>query len=191
MDETCAQDALVTRLQAGDEQAAADVFARYARRLAAVAQQHLSRKLAGREDGEDIVQSVFRTFFRRSERGDFQLDESAQLWRLLVKITVCKARAHGRFHSADKRNVHAEMPATGDGWLLDVIGRDPGPDEAVVFTNQIETLLTGLPALHGQVLDLRLQGIGVSEIATRLDVSRQTVYRALDLLQQRLTEDAG
>jgi hypothetical protein len=42
------------------------------------------------------------------------------------------------------------------------------------------------------VLERRLQGHPVADIAARLDVSRQTVYRALELRQRRLSrEDAA
>ena len=43
-------------------------------------------------DADDIVQSVFRTFFRRAQAGEFRIDSSAQLWQLLVRITVLKAQ---------------------------------------------------------------------------------------------------
>src|SRR4051812_45025103 len=89
---------LVQRFRRGDEEAAALLFRRYALRLTRVAEQHLGRKLAGRLDGEDVVQSVFRTFFRRSAAGEFSIDGSGQLWRLLVQITLCKARAKARYH---------------------------------------------------------------------------------------------
>jgi hypothetical protein len=70
-----------------------DLVERYAHRLARLAEQHLSPKVAGRLDAEDVVQSAFRTFFRRSVQGEFQIDSSAQMWRLLAKITLMKARA--------------------------------------------------------------------------------------------------
>src|ERR1043166_1704545 len=95
---------LLKRSRAGDQQAASQPFERYARELTRVAEQHLSRKLAGRLDGEDVVQSVFRTFFRRSAAGEFRIDNSAQLWRLLVQITLRKAQAKGRHHQAEMRN---------------------------------------------------------------------------------------
>jgi RNA polymerase sigma-70 factor (ECF subfamily) len=179
------------QINPGGVTAADEVFARYAARLVAVADRHLSRKLAGREDGEDVVQSVFRTFFRRSARGEFRIDDSVHVWRLLVKITVLKARARGRFHTAAKRDVDAEAAEPGEAGLLAAAAREPGPEDAVVLVDQIETLLCGLPELYCHVLDLRLQGCGPAEVAERLGISRQTVYRALDLLQRRLASSAG
>jgi RNA polymerase sigma-70 factor (ECF subfamily) len=161
-----------------------DVFARYADRLVRVAEQHLSRKLAGRLDGEDVVQSAFRTFFRRSAAGEFRIDTSAQLWRLLLTITLRKARAQGRRHSAGKRAAAAEAGEP----TAPLADDEPGPAEAAALVDQIEALLRGLPALYAQILERRLEGRPVAEIADQLGLSRQTIYRALNLLQERLTQ---
>jgi len=142
--------------------------------------------VGGRLDGEDVVQSVFRTFFRRSGRGEFRIDSSAQLWRLLVQITLRKARAKGRQHTAARRNVAAEAPE-GDAALVEALGREPSPDEAAAFVDQIEMLVRDLPPMHGQILEMRLHGDSVIDIAEQLRVSRQTVYRVLRLFQERLT----
>lgn len=173
-------------LPADPRSAAEQLFARYAQRLYRLAEQHLSHKLAGRVDGEDVVQSVFRTFFRRQAAGEFRCDSSGQLWRLLVKITILKARAKARHHTASMRDVRLEAPATIEPWVAESVARDPGPDEAAALVDQIETLLDGLPPLYCRLLEMRLEGREVREIAGELEVSRQTVYRALKLLQGRL-----
>jgi RNA polymerase sigma-70 factor, ECF subfamily len=163
-----------------------EIFAHYAQRLSRVADRYLSRRLAGRLDGEDVVQSVFRTFFRRSSRGEFQIDSTAQLWRLLVKITVQKARAKGRHHAAGRRDVKAEVGGDAQGWLAEAAASEPGPSDAAAMMDQIDVMLRGLPPIYCGILDLRLQGCKAMEIARRLEISRQTVYRALTLLHQRL-----
>jgi RNA polymerase sigma factor (sigma-70 family) len=177
---------LVARLRGGDPQAAEEVFARYAQRLTRLAEEQLSRKLAARLDGADVVQSVFRTFFRRSAAGEFRIDSSAELWRLLVQITLQKARAYGRQHTAGVRNVAAEALG-GSALLNEAVTREPGPPEAAVLVDQIEAVLRGLPALYCDLLQLRLEGHSVSDTAARLGVSRRTVHRGLRLLQERLT----
>ena len=174
------------RARAGDPEAESEIYARYANRLARLAEQHLSRKLAGRMDGEDVVQSVFRTFFRRSSEGQFRIDSSMNLWRLLVKITVLKARAKGRHHTAASRDVGAEAGAAGGVGIAEALATEPGPAEAAAFVDQIETLLHGLPPFYRQLLELRLEGEQVADVARQLNVSRQTVYRALKVLQSRL-----
>jgi len=181
---------LVERLQGGDPQAAEEVFARYAQRLTCLAEQHLSRKLAARLDGADVVQSVFRTFFRRSAAGEFRIDSTAELWRLLVRITLRKARAYGRQHTAGVRDVAAEAPGGGAAFLIEALAHEPGPAEAAALVDQIQELLRGLPALYCDLLQLRLEGHSMSDTAARLGVSRRTVHRGLQLLQQRLTRSA-
>jgi RNA polymerase sigma-70 factor (ECF subfamily) len=177
---------LVTRYHAGDAEAAALLFGRYAQRLARLAEQQFSPPLARRLDADDVVQSVFRTFFSRCARGEFRVDSSAQLWRLLVKITLCKVREKARFHHADKRNVHAESAPPDEAWLPEALGREPDPAEAVAMLDLIEAVLQGLPALYATILEMRLAGHKASEIASATKVSRQTVYRALELLETRV-----
>ena len=176
---------LVQRLRDGDPRAPDALFALYAKRLARAAEQHLARKLAGRIDGEDVVQSVFLSFFRRFAAGEFHIDTSAQLWRLLFRITLRKARFQARFHLAAKRDAANEV-GDGDQALAEAVAYDPGPEEAVALVDQLDSLLRGLPDLHTHVLEKRLQGFSVAEIAEELAVSRQTIYRVLDLLGDRL-----
>jgi RNA polymerase sigma-70 factor (ECF subfamily) len=181
---------LAGRLRGGDPRAAEELFARYAHRLVTLAEQQLSRKLAARLDGADVVQSVFRTFFRRSAAGEFRIDSSGELWKLLVQITVTKVRVHARQHTAAVRDVTAEVPGSG-AYLAAAVAHEPGPAEAAALVDQIEALLRGLPALYADLLQLRLEGHSVADTAARLGVSRRTVHRGLVLLRQRLTRSAS
>jgi RNA polymerase sigma-70 factor (ECF subfamily) len=175
---------LLQRCQAGDPEAAQQLFACYAQRLARVADQHLGRKVAVREDAEDVVQSVFRTFFRRAAAGEFRVDRADQLWNLLVTITLRKTSTRGRYHTAERRDVGAEEPS--DAGLLRALAKQPGPAEAAELVDLVQVLLRGLAPVYYQILDLRMQGVPVAEIAPALNLSRQSVYRALGLLGHRL-----
>jgi RNA polymerase sigma-70 factor (ECF subfamily) len=186
MDEHRSVTGSVQRHLKGDPGAVDELYAHYAQGLGRLAEQHLSRKLASRVDGDDVVQSVFRTFFRRVREGEFKIDSGAQLWRLLVRITVLKARQQGRRHTAAVRDVGAEQRGADEDWLMAAAAREPGPEEAAILADQIEVLLQGLPSLYGNLLELRLQGYSTREMARQLGVSRQTVCRALEVLQHRL-----
>lgn len=177
---------LVSRWRRGEEQAAEKLFDRYARKLTRLAEHHLSRKLAQRVEGEDIIQSVFRTFFARSAGGEFHIRNSVEIWRLLVKITLTKIREKARHHTAAKRDVNVEGQLDDDDWFVEAVASGPGPAEAVALTDEIEKLLKGLPESYCHVLTLRLEGYSRTQIAEELGVSRQTIYRVLGLLQQRL-----
>jgi RNA polymerase sigma-70 factor (ECF subfamily) len=179
---------LVAGLGAGDPAAQAAVFRRYADRLARLAEGRLHRRLAGRVDPEDVTQSAFRTFFRRAAGGQFRIDSSAQLWGLLARITLRKARGEARRHLAGKRDAAAEA---GDAPLTGAAARDPDPADAAELVDEIAGLLRGLPDVYGDILGRRLQGESVADLAAALGVSRQTVYRALELLADRASRRAG
>src|SRR6516162_9882809 len=96
---------LLRRFQQGQTDASTELYLRYAQRLMAVAASQTSSDLARRVDPEDIVQSVFRTFFRRATLGQYAVPEGEELWKLLLVIALNKVRAAGSFHRAAKRDV--------------------------------------------------------------------------------------
>src|SRR5262249_61199873 len=77
---------LVARWREGDQQAAAELFRRYADRLVALAKSRLSQKMARRVDPEDVVQSVYRSFFAETKEGRYEFERGGDLWHLLVTI---------------------------------------------------------------------------------------------------------
>src|SRR5262249_25293589 len=91
----------------------------------------------------------------------------------------------GRYHTAEKRNVHAEV-ASRDRWLDNVLARGPGPEEVAYLVDQIEELVRGLPSVFAEVLHRRLCGQSVSDVARDLAVSRQGIYEVLKILRLRL-----
>src|SRR3954469_13337162 len=96
---------LIRRLQRGQADASTELYLRYAERLLRLAAAQSSRELARRVDPEDIVQSVFRTFFRRANLGHYTVPDGEEIWKLLLVIALNKVRATGAFHRAAKRDV--------------------------------------------------------------------------------------
>src|ERR1700722_1524252 len=87
---------LVARWRQGDQQAAAELFQRYANRLIALARSRLSTKMARRVAPEDLVQSVYRCFFANTRAGRYDLERGGDLWQLLVRIALHKLGDHIR-----------------------------------------------------------------------------------------------
>ncbi len=179
------------RWRAGDEQAAVELFDLFSRKLTLLAERHLNQRMASRVDGEDIVQSVFRTFFRRGRKGEFKIDGSGGLWRLLVKITLAKVRSQARWHRSNKRDVMAELSTGPDGLDLGLLARDPGPADVAMLVDLVRAVTEGLPETYAEILAQRLAGHTRSQIAENLGISRQTVYRALDVIRQRFESLSG
>src|SRR5262245_53816124 len=66
------------------ETAARRIWERYFRELLALARRHLDGRTRRREDEEDVLQSMYKSFCRRQQRGDFDLMGRDELWGLLV-----------------------------------------------------------------------------------------------------------
>ena len=96
---------LVRRLKGGSEDAATQLYTRYANRLRALARANTSAQLARRVDAEDIVQSVFRIFFAGASRGMYDVPAGEDLWKLLLVIALNKIRGESVYHQAAKRDV--------------------------------------------------------------------------------------
>lgn len=185
---------LLDRWRNGDQQAATQLYQRYAGRLVALARNHMSAKVAARFDAEDVVQSAVRSFFLRARDGQFLVHESDALWRLLVAITLHKLRRAVKHHQRGKRAVDQE--ATGQeifGVPAEALARDPAPEEAVALADLVETVMRTYRPLERQIIELRLQGFTVEEIAGQVERTERTVWRLLDKIKQELerTYDTG
>ena len=107
-------DDAFTRLTEGDEDAAAEVFGRYANRLIHLARSRLDGRMRRKMDPDDVVQSVFRSFFVRQADGQFELEGWDNLWSLLARITLASADA-GQQLCAGRRDVRRELVEVASG----------------------------------------------------------------------------
>ena len=85
--------------------------------------------------------------------------------------------------------VESESRCEINEWLAAAATKEPSPVEAAVLVDQIEVVLRDLPKAYCQILALRLEGYSPTNVASKMSISRQTVYRALRLMQQRLKRD--
>ncbi|OAI54952.1 hypothetical protein AYO44_13935 [Planctomycetaceae bacterium SCGC AG-212-F19] len=174
---------LLARWRNGDQQAADALFRRYADRLVALARSRLSRKVSQRVDPEDVVQSVYRSFFADTRDGRYELQRGGDLWRLLVTITLYKLRDQTKHNARAKRTVEREQTFGTEDSLLgiqpQVLAQAPTPLEAVLLADEVERAMRQLVPLQRRTLELRLQGYDVAEIAADLRCSERTVSRFL------------
>jgi RNA polymerase sigma factor (sigma-70 family) len=165
---------LLRRVREGESEAATLLYDRYARRLLALAAARTGRDLSARLDPEDVLQSVFRTFFRRAARGEYDLPDGANLWGLLAVIAVNKVRAKGAYHRAASRNVGA---TTGKELLRDVTEDDETALADLQLT--IDEILGGLPETQRAIIRHRIAGEPVADIAQKTGRSKRSVERAI------------
>jgi RNA polymerase sigma factor (sigma-70 family) len=177
---------LLRRFRAGQSDAATRLYLRYADRLRALAAVQSGSVLRARVDPEDIVQSVFRTFFRRAARGEYDVPEGEELWKLFLVIALNKIRATGAHHRAAKRDVRV----TQNGAAFDkAMGTATSRDEASLLTLRlvVEEIMDKLLASQRVIIEKRIEGYQVEEIARQTGRARRSVERALQDFRKTLT----
>src|SRR5262249_24167523 len=97
---------LIARVRAGDEAAARELVRTYDPPIRRTVRIRLSDPRLRRVlDSTDICQSVFGSFFARAALGQYDLDDPAQLLRLLVNMSRKKLIDHERHERAARRDM--------------------------------------------------------------------------------------
>jgi RNA polymerase sigma-70 factor (ECF subfamily) len=184
---------LIALWRAGDQNAAQQVFDRYAARLLALARKRISQRIASRVDAEDVVQSVFRTFFHRAKEGRFEFEDQDDLFKLLVRITVHKTLRQVEYHKAGKRDAGMETPQGDDAAAERMklfLSREPSPDTEAAFLDQLEHFLSQLKPQERRILEMRLQGYSNDEITAELGIIDRRIRRIIERVRG-LAENEG
>jgi RNA polymerase sigma-70 factor (ECF subfamily) len=184
---------LLDGCRAGSETAARELFDRYVERLMLLARRRIGSRMAARIDPEDVVQSVFRTFFCRLKEDRFQIGGEDDLCKLLVRITVHKTLRQVAFHRAAKRDPAQEA---GHGvqageMLLQVMDEEPSAETVVAFLDQFEHLLDQLAPADRRILELRFQGHSTEDIARELGLYDRKIRRVLERVRAVAEEEGG
>ncbi len=137
MDISEAVTQMIHRLRSDDprerDEAVRLVWEYYFRDLLALAQRRLGPQIRRKVDADDILQSVYASVCRRQKRGDFELYDRDDFWKLLVTVTLNKVRNAAKWHQRAKRDIHREVaiaviersPDDGTGQRLQAASADP------------------------------------------------------------------
>jgi RNA polymerase sigma-70 factor (ECF subfamily) len=182
-------DELMARVRAGDEDASAVVFRRYVGRLVALAQRQFALGMRDRADIEGVVQSVYRSFFRRQAAGQFALDDWEALWGILAVIALRKCAKRREYLRAAIRSTAREVAggrAGGFAWAFEPVDREPTPPEAAALAETVEALLRDLESGDRALACGFLQGQTAEEVAVTSGCSERTARRLRTRLKHRL-----
>jgi RNA polymerase sigma-70 factor, ECF subfamily len=184
-DEAPSDHSLLVRFRRGQDDGPTLLYLRYAGRLRALAAAQSAPSLAARVAPEDIVQSVFRTFFRRAAGGQYDVPEGEEIWKLLLVIALHKIRSAGEHHRAARRDVRqTAVGAAFDRAVESARSRDEGA--LTVLRLVIDEILDALPPGHRPIIERRIEGYEVAEIAEQLERSKRTVERVLQEFRRKL-----
>ncbi|MEC8553466.1 MAG: ECF-type sigma factor [Planctomycetota bacterium] len=181
-------------VKASDSSAANQLWQHYSDRLV-----HAVRaKLYGREravsDEEDIVLSVFDSFYDAARLGRFpDLSDRDELWRLLMRMSarkvVDKRRSEGRKRRGGGFQAFS-LGADGEGEPFELIADEPSPEMVFMMQESVEQLFSHLGV--GQLRDLavaKLEGYSNAELAQRFACSERTIERRLHLIREKLKQE--
>jgi DNA-directed RNA polymerase specialized sigma24 family protein len=183
-------------LKTGDPAAIERLWADYFQRLVGLARTMLPRSARRDSDEEDVALSAFQSLCNGAKDGRFpNLADREDLWRLLVVITLRKARRALRRGQAQKRGggqVKGESIYLPGGredapsGLADILGQGPTPAFAVEVAEQCERLLDRLGDDQLRSIAIcKMEGYTVAEIAQKLDCGVRSIERGLQLIRTK------
>jgi DNA-directed RNA polymerase specialized sigma24 family protein len=177
------------------EEAARVIWDHFEGRLRSLVRRHLDNRIRRREDEQDILQSMYASFCHGQLEGKACPGSRQELWKLLVRITLCKVVNTANRHLAARRDVRRERAPAGarddsahfPRWMLDHVDRmQAGPDEKLVAIEEFERLLQALPEDLRRIILWKLDGFTNAEVAAMLGRTVRCVELKLQLIRKRL-----
>lgn len=174
---------LIDLMHQGDRVAATAFWERFVPRLLGLARRTLMNHPRLNGFADDVVQSVFASFFHRMQRQQFAFNDRDDVWNLLAVMTVRAARRAIRRDMADKRGggqvVNTAHGSESTSSFEPVDPSQFGPE----FDLFAEEMLNGLTEELRTVAVLRLMGHTNAAIAQQLDWTVRKVERKLQLIR--------
>jgi RNA polymerase sigma-70 factor (ECF subfamily) len=133
------------------------------------------------------VQSVFGTFFHSARRGRYEIADGEDLWKLFLVIALNRIRTEETFHLAAKRDrrLTAEIDCLAPSKLLKMQLPQTPPEGFLKLI--IDEALERLPPQHRIIVQKRMEGYEVSEIAEQIGRSKRSVERILQESRNKLS----
>ena len=182
-------------VKTGDSAAANRIWQHYFDRLVRAVRGRLNGQNRAISDEEDIVLSVFDSFYIAAENGRFpDLSDRDDLWRLLLRMSARKVVDKRRHDQRQRRggdvNVHSLNQSGEDNNVFEAIGDEPSPDMVLMMQESVEEVFSHLGV--GQLRELagaKLEGYSNAELAGRFSCSERTIERRLHLIREKCQQE--
>ena len=180
---------LVGRITEGSETAVWEMLERYSHSIRRAIRRRLPTELQHRIDSADIVQSVWKSLLRQGIKpGQFNTPEDFVAY--LSKMAKWKLyETHRRFTKFEGLDVRRETSGLGtDARIAD--RRIDSPSSIAQVREKWELALKSAGLRGQQVLQLKLQGLTLDEIAQQASLSKATVRRDIGSLLASLQDES-
>ena len=190
-------NSLLSRLQAGDEQALSDLADEFGTKIYQLAFRYLRNK----EDAEEVTQDVLFKVYRKV--GEFRGDAALSSWIYRITFNAAMSRLRTAQHQrtqAEERREAANDSAAGDAARpSEVADWSDLADEQVLrsqLRQRVMRAILALPAIYRAPVMLRdIQGMSTEEASAMLRVKDQTLksrlHRGRLILRKQLADFAG
>jgi RNA polymerase sigma-70 factor (ECF subfamily) len=184
----------LSRVRAGDEEAAAELVRRYAPIIRREVRMRLTDPRLHRQfDSADVCQSVLLSFFVRAAVGQYDLRHPGDLRNLLVAMARNKLASRSRQLLRQSGNP-SDGPAGSPPPLEAVADPHPSAEQILSGRDLLGQVLRRLPPEERRLAELRGQGRTWPEVSAELggtpEARRKQLGRALDRVLQQLGLDA-
>lgn len=175
-------NALLEKLQSGDEHAVEEIFRRYEPFLRMIVRRKMTPALRAKFDSADVVQSIWADLYHGFRDGRWDFSDSRQLQAFLVRA------ASNRLIDAVRRNNQDVRSAARDVPIEEIAQPAPRPSEVAAASDTWDELLSLCAPEHRVMVDLKRQGVSLDEIASRTGFHKSSVRRILYELARRLEQ---
>jgi RNA polymerase sigma factor (sigma-70 family) len=181
---------LLTRLRAGDEPAASDVYVEYEPAIRRQIRARLRNRPLRVADEEDVCLSVMKSFFLRCRLGQYDLNGPEDLCKLLARMAGNKLIDQIR---VDKG------PCRGGGQIRELLPSDTGPTgrddtPSMTLSNQ-ELFKKALQSLTPEEREIHTLVSGNeltwAEVAAKLGGTAEGRRKQWERVCDRVTEELG
>ncbi len=185
----------IDQVKGGDSSAANRIWQHYFDRLVQAVRRRLVGQNRAVSDEEDIVLSVFDSFYAAAENGRFpDLSDRDDLWRLLLRMSARKVTDKRRHDLRQRRGgdvvVHSLNEAGEDETIIEAIGDEPSPEMVLMMQESVEQFFSHLGVGHLRDLAVaRLEGYSNAELAQRFECSERTIERRLHLIREKCQQE--
>jgi RNA polymerase sigma factor (sigma-70 family) len=176
-------DALLMRLNAGDEVAVKQLFVAFEPYMRMVIRRHIVGSLRAKFDSADVVQSVWVDFVAGLQQSKWAFENVDQLRAFLVKMTRNRFIDGLRKYRASLEREVALPASRGDDVPAD---RCPRVSENFYADELWQQMVQACPAAHYELLRLRRQGASIAEISERTNLHEGSVRRILYDIAKRV-----
>ncbi len=175
----------IAAVRTGDAVAAEQLWSRYFRELMAQARLRMANVAKGAYDEEDAALSTFQVLCQKLHEGQYTgVADRQELWQLMLTVLIRKIGRRVKYQTAAKRTSgHANQHET---LSIDDLPATTSQE----ISHECYELIASLndPNLERVAL-LKFEGFTNDEIATKLNRTRRTVQRMLNLIRDLWEEE--